>query len=127
VGGELVGRDITRPLKYIEDKAVFLFAGIGNFRALRRQVGALCDDLDCAMELSDHQQYDLELLQRIKDEADRHDSDVILTTGKDWVKLQDFAFGREIYYLSQSVDLDPGEEKLIGNLITRLNLVTRKD
>ena len=125
--GELVGHDITRPLKYIEDKSVFLFAGIGNFRALRRQVMALCDDIDVALELSDHQEYDLPLLQRIKDEADRHNSDVILTTGKDWVKLPDFAFGREIYYLSQSVDLDPGEEKLAENLIERLGLETRKD
>ncbi len=127
LAGDLIGRDITRPLKYIEDKSVFLFAGIGNFRALRRQVAALCDDFDFALELSDHQEYDSALLQRIKDEADRYDSDVILTTGKDWVKLPDFAFGREIYYLGQSVDLDPGEEKLVERLIERLGLETRKD
>jgi len=121
VSTELVGHDQTLPLKYIEDKSVLLFAGVGNFKPLRRQVAALCD-LDDALEFSDHQHYDLPLLERIKAEAERHDSDVILTTGKDWVNLPDFGFGREIYYLSQSVDLDPGEEQLIQYLTDKLDL-----
>lgn len=119
---ELVGRERTQQLKYLEDKSVYLFAGIGNFKPLRKQVDALCADLDVALELSDHQEYDAALLQRIKQEADRHDSDVIITTGKDWVKLPDFAFDREIYYLDQAIDLDPGEERLIRDLVERLGL-----
>ncbi|MEW5994611.1 MAG: tetraacyldisaccharide 4'-kinase [Candidatus Zixiibacteriota bacterium] len=119
---ELVGQDRRLPVKYLEDKAVFLFAGVGNFRVLRKQAAALCADLDYAMELSDHQHYDLRLLDKIKRLADDYESDVILTTGKDWVKLGDFDFGREIYYLAQSIDLDPGEEKLIGLVKERLRL-----
>jgi tetraacyldisaccharide 4'-kinase len=119
---ELIGHEPTRPVKYLEDKSVFLFAGVGNFQSLRRQVSALCADLDYAMELSDHQVYDNRLLSRIKDLADRYDSDLILTTGKDWVKVERFDFGREIYYLNQTVDLDPGEEKLIAYMQRKLNL-----
>ena len=37
----IVGRDRSHSIKYLEDKAVFLFAGVGNFRALERQVSAL--------------------------------------------------------------------------------------
>jgi len=122
VATELVGRDRRLPTKYLEDKSVLLFAGIGNFRPLVRQVTALCSDLDEAMELSDHQRYDQQLMEKIKATADRHDSNVILTTGKDWVKLGDFAFGREIYYLAQTIDLDPGEEKLIRDVMDRLGL-----
>lgn len=125
LASELVGRERRLPIKYLEDKSVLLFAGIGNFRAMARQVTTLCADLDQAMELSDHQQYDQTLLHKIKGAADHHDSDVILTTGKDWVKLGDFAFGREIYYLAQSVDLDPGEEKLVRIVIERLDLKRR--
>jgi tetraacyldisaccharide 4'-kinase len=125
VPDELVGRDRRLPLKYIEDKSAFLFAGVGNFRQLRRQVEALCADLDAAVELSDHQRYDPATLNRLRRRADRLGSDVILTTGKDWVKLADFDFGREIYYLSQTVDLDPGEEKLIQSIKERLNLTGR--
>ena len=122
---ELIGRTQTRSVKYMEDKSVFLFAGVGNFRALEKQVAALAGDLDYAMELSDHQQYDQELLQEIKTEAEEWDSDLIVTTAKDWVKLGDFDFGREIYYLNLRIDLDPGEEKLIQNIQQKLNLVKR--
>ena len=119
---ELIGREQTLPVKYLEDKSVFLFAGVGNFRSLERQVMALCADLDCAVELSDHQVYDDRLLTEIKTTADKHDSDLILTTGKDWVKVEGFDFNREIYYLNQTVDLDPGEEKLTAYLRQKLGL-----
>jgi len=123
---ELVGHDRRLPVKYLEDKSVFLFAGVGNFGPLRRQVAALSGDLDYAMELSDHQLYNQRLLSKIKLLANRFDSDVIVTTGKDWVKLGDFDFGREIYYLTQSIDLDPGEEKLIAHLHDKLGLKRRR-
>ena len=122
----LVGRDRSLPVKYLEDKSVFLFAGVGNFLSLRRQVAALAGDLDGWLELSDHQVYDTALLEHIKRLADRYDSDVIVTTAKDWVKLGDFDFGREIYYLDISVDLDPGEEKLTAQVLQRLNLTPQR-
>lgn len=121
----VIGHNQTLSVKYLEDKSVTLFAGVGNFGSLRRQVSALCADLDHAMELSDHQEYDEELLNKIKSIADEHDSDLILTTGKDWVKIEHFDFDREIYYLNQTVDLDPGEEKLVAYLQKKLNLKRR--
>jgi len=82
-------------------------------------------DLDYVLELSDHQIYDNDLLEQIKQLANKQDSDIILTTGKDWVKLGGFDFGREIYYLSQKIDLDPGEEKLVKQLKQKLALRER--
>jgi len=114
------------PVKYLKDKSVFLFAGVGNFRSLRRQVAALVGDLDGWLELSDHQQYDTTLLQKIKRLAEKHHSDLLLTTSKDWVKLERFDFGREIYYVDITVDLDPGEEKLTGRIRQRLNLARQQ-
>ena len=119
---EILGDNQTIPVKYLEDKNVFLFAGIGNFRMLKKQVTALCADLDYAYELSDHQKDDKKLLEKIKPLADEHDSDLILTTGKDRVKIGDFDFGREFYYLNQTIDLDPGEDKLIRYIQDRLHL-----
>ncbi|MEW5795260.1 MAG: tetraacyldisaccharide 4'-kinase [Candidatus Zixiibacteriota bacterium] len=121
----VAGRDQRLSVKYLSDKSVFLFAGVGNFRALERQVSALSSDLDYALELSDHQRYDPPLLQRIKALADKHNPDLILTTLKDWVKIGDFDFGREFYYLDLSIDLDPGEEKLVAEVKSRLNLARR--
>lgn len=123
----LVGREQSLPIKYLKDKSVFLFAGVGNFWGLERQVSALCADLDYALELSDHQEYTPELLARIKAMADKYDSDLILTTGKDWTKIESFDFDREFYYLDQTVDLDPGEEKLIAYLVDKLKLPKRVD
>ena len=120
--GELVGKDNRLPVKYLDDKSVFLFAGIGNFRPLKKQVASLVSDLDYALELSDHQVYDSATLAHIKKMADKFDSDVILTTAKDWVKIGDYDFGRNIYYLTLTVDLDPGEEKLVSSLIDKLDL-----
>ena len=108
--------------KFLEDKSVLLFAGVGNFRALKRQVKAMSGDLDAALELSDHQVYTPKLLRRIRKLAEKHDSDLILTTAKDMVKIGDYDFGRDIGYLDLVIDMDPGEEKLVKSLIHRLRL-----
>lgn len=127
VNDELVSTERKFSVKYLNDKSVFLFAGIGNFRALKKQVSSLVSSLDFALELSDHQAYDQELLGKIKKLAKSHNSDIILTTAKDWVKLGNFDFGREIYYLGLSIDLDPGEEKLIAEVIENLKLTKKID
>jgi tetraacyldisaccharide 4'-kinase len=124
---ELIGAEQNLPVKYLEDKSVLLFAGIGNFKSLERQVNALCADLDFAMELDDHQVYDKDILNEIRTKADELDSDLILTTGKDWVKIVNFDFNREFYYLNQTIDLDPGEEKLIEFLEKVLKLTKQAD
>lgn len=126
VPSELIGRDRRLPVKYLEDKSVFLFAGIGNFRSFKRQVAALAGHIDFWLELSDHQVYDLQLLEKIRRLARHHHSDILLTTAKDWGKLAAFDFGREIYYLDIQVDLDPGEEKLIEYFERHLSLRTQE-
>jgi len=120
--GDLVGEMQRRPLKYLEDKSVVLFAGIGNFRALERQVRGLTRGLGGSLEYSDHQVYTSQILKSIKNLADKLNSDVIITTGKDWFKVRHFDFGRELYYLSQIVDIDPGEERLISDLLKKTGI-----
>jgi tetraacyldisaccharide 4'-kinase len=118
----VIGRERRWPVKFLEDKSVFLFAGIGNFRSFRKQVESLAANVHHTLEFSDHQRYDENLLVKIRDLANEYDSDIIVTTFKDWVKLGSFDFGREICYLSQSIDLDPGEEKLIAHIQSSLSL-----
>ncbi len=122
---ELVGSGRRLPLKILEDKSVFIFAGIGNFRAFERQIRAITRNIVYSMEFSDHQVYTNEVLYKIRNMAETHDAGVILTTGKDWFKVRHFDFGRELYYLSQVVDIDPGEEKLVSHLLKRIG-VTKK-
>ncbi len=126
ISNDLIGTTKTLPDKILSGKSVFLFAGIGNFGAFKKQVSRIASQIDYALELPDHQEYDDHLLQKIKKLARKYDSDIIITTGKDWVKLRNFDFGREIYYLGQSIDLDPGEEKFILKLKDKLNLRNTK-
>lgn len=119
---EIIGAEQSFPIKYLEDKSVLLFAGIGNFKTLKKQVTRLCADVDFALEFSDHQEYTVELLEAVKLMAEKYDSDLILTTGKDAVKIVNFDFGREFYYLNQTIDLDPGEEKLIEYIQEKFKL-----
>lgn len=122
---ELVGQNRRMPLKYLEDKSVFIFAGIGNFRSFEKHIRTMTRNVAYSMELSDHQVYTNEILNKIKNLAEKHKAGVIITTGKDWFKVRHFDFGRELYYLSQIVDIDPGEEKLISRLLEKTG-VTRK-
>ena len=119
---EIINKEQQFPIKYLEDKSILLYAGIGNFRAFTKQVSRLCAEIDFALEFSDHQEYTVELLEQIKMTAEKYNSDLILTTGKDAVKINDFDFGREFYYINQTIDLDPGEEKLISYIESKLNL-----
>ncbi len=119
---DLVGQNRRMPLKYLEDKSVLIFAGIGNFRAFERQIRGLTRDIVYAVEFSDHQVYTSEILNGIKNQAEKHDAEVILNTGKDWFKVRHFDFGRELYYLSQTVDIDPGEEKLVSHLLDKIGV-----
>jgi tetraacyldisaccharide-1-P 4'-kinase len=52
---------------------------------------------------------------------------MILTTFKDWVKIRNYDFGREFFYLDLVVDLDPGEEKLLAYLKDKLGLEGRTE
>jgi len=103
-----------------------LFAGIGNFRHFRKQTASLVGDIAGWIEFSDHQIYNQKQLEMIKSRATESGADMILTTGKDWVKLPNFDFGRDIYYLNLSIDLDPGEERLTQRLLELPGLKSRR-
>jgi len=119
---ELMGLKENKPVDYLREKTVFLFAGIGNFDNFKQQVIGLGAKLDYAWEFNDHQQYDRKLLFDIKEMADQYNSDLILTTGKDWMKIGDFDFNREIYYLNLNVELNPEVDELITYLLEKLKL-----
>ena len=121
----IVGYGTNRSVKCLEGKTVLLFAGVGNFDALAQQVQSLSAKPVHTLEFSDHQRYSRPVLEMIRREAEQHHSDLILTTLKDWVKVGNFDFGREFYYLEQTVDLEPDADKLLAEIKSRLNLITR--
>ncbi len=121
----VVGIQQSHSVEYLKDKRVLLFAGIGNFEALKIQVERLSGTLAAAIELSDHQMYDSVTVQRLRDAVAEASSQVVLTTAKDWVKVRDFDFGPEFYYLNLQLEFVPPLTELTSCIIDRLGLKQR--
>ncbi len=119
----LVGMSKSVPVTHVKGKRVLLFAGIGHFDHLRRQVGEMLGTLVAAIELSDHQSYDSATVSRLRDQIARHSPQVIVTTAKDWVKTRDFDFGPEFYYLELKVTFLPPEDDVVADITHKLQLV----
>lgn len=119
---ELIGRNQRIAITSLHGKRVLLFAGIGNFSALHRQIESLCGGPVAALELADHQTYDRDLVDRIRRTACAGRAEIVVTTEKDWMKVSGFDFGREIYYVALKVELEPGGEQLAELLVRRLGL-----
>lgn len=120
--GELISPARRIPITTLRGRRPLLFAGIGNFAALRRQIETACGGAVAALELSDHQVYDDTLVAHIRREAQKVEADLIVTTEKDWMKVDAFDFGREIYYVDQKVALEPGSDRLLELIVRRLGL-----
>ena len=71
------------------DKDVFLLSGIGDTKSFRQAI----EQLGCKMlghkSLPDHFIYTQTMLNEVEGEARRSHADYIITTEKDWVKLED--------------------------------------
>jgi tetraacyldisaccharide 4'-kinase len=119
---ELIGRSTRYPMTFLNQRRVMLFAGIGNFGAFRRQVEAEGAIMASALEFDDHQHYDRTTLERIANLAAGDRVDLIVTTGKDFVKLGDFDFGRECCYLGLTVDMSPSGDKLVEIILQQSNM-----
>ncbi len=75
---------------WLDGRRVLVVCAIGNPKGVLAGVehhgGILAD----TMALADHQRYDSKRVEQIQSAADRAGAEVVVTTQKDWVKLQDF-------------------------------------
>ncbi len=77
------------PWSYIKDKHVFIFSGIGNpgsFRRTMEKAGAIVKG---ELRFPDHYWYREEDLKDIMDQAYKAGADIVLTTEKDAVRLEE--------------------------------------
>ncbi|HVP07139.1 MAG TPA: tetraacyldisaccharide 4'-kinase [Candidatus Acidoferrum sp.] len=121
---ELVGRSGWLSVSQIAGMKILAFAGIGNFEAFRKQMESLTGCVIETLEFPDHERYGDASLKKIRHRAIDTGADLIVTTGKDWYKLGDFDFGRKLYYVRQTVNLE-SDELTISGIINRLGLTKR--
>jgi tetraacyldisaccharide 4'-kinase len=101
----------------LRGKKILALCGIGNPTAFHQQLlnlGAIDGGL---IALDDHHAYSAEEIQRLNERANAVGADVLLTTEKDWVKLEGLAekSGVPIWRAELEVQLAADEsEKLMG-------------
>ena len=78
-------------MQSLADKTVYLVSGIGNPVALRQQLQASSAKIVGEKTFGDHHAYDSSDLEKIQKAAQSAGAAMIVTTEKDWMKLQRFA------------------------------------
>lgn len=96
----------TVPIFFLENKRVYAFCGIAepaSFSALISSCGA---EIVSLKRYPDHYSYKDKDLKNIFREAERLNSDFIVTTEKDIIKVSQFADFKDILYLDIHVSID---------------------
>jgi tetraacyldisaccharide 4'-kinase len=96
-------------LKWLNDKRVFIFSGIGNPAAFRRTVEDLKAQISGEIQFSDHHHYSEADLTRLEQQRHNSDADILLTTEKDAMRLRQFPIDHlSLHYLRIKLELIDG-------------------
>jgi tetraacyldisaccharide 4'-kinase len=96
-------------------KKYFAFCGIGSPASFFRGLGALGGTSVGVRAFDDHHDYTEADLDQINDAARSAQADLLITTAKDWVKLERFAhrFALPIIRAELSLRFRPGDDELL--------------
>ncbi len=104
----------TYPLSSI-NAPVLAFCGIASPQRFQNSLEQLSVTPVHFLSFQDHKMYSEKTILNIKDLAAKHGAEVLLTTEKDLVKLQQADFGLPLLALSMQVDAHPDFEKFIDS------------
>jgi len=119
---------VHRPVKIIDHEGrpqspqclagrrVFAFSGIGNPQGFLATVEGLGASVVGHLSLRDHVRYKPVLLETVCRLADARDAEVLLTTQKDGVKLEEFSVNRPIWQLAIEIEITEGRRELIDRI-----------
>lgn len=116
------GDNSSLPISEIRGMKVMAFSGIGNPTGFEKQIGAIAD-LVAAHRFDDHHHYTLPDLSRLADLAARAGAQTLITTEKDWVKLQSLVGATDrlppVLRARLSIRFSEGDEASLFEQITR--------
>lgn len=101
------------PQEKLRDHRFLLFAGVGDFVSLHSQLVHARLPLAGWIEFADHQDYDDASYRHICETASQVNADVLLTTGKDLVKLDRSKLPLECFTLALELHVTPSMNSLI--------------
>jgi tetraacyldisaccharide 4'-kinase len=87
------------PLEHLRHRRTMTLCAIGNPGAFEQQVALRGAEIVDTVRFADHHHYTVADLEHLAQLARHHRADLLVTTGKDWVKLCDLPY--------QSIDLPP--------------------
>jgi tetraacyldisaccharide 4'-kinase len=109
------------PLSDFKGKKVCAFAGIAkpnSFKKALIEIGAQIISFDI---FPDHHRYSLQELKNIRNNFLKNNADLLITTEKDGMRLQEFTeFLNEIYLLRIELEIIPDENSLKNFILSKL-------
>jgi len=99
----------------VRDRRVFAFSGLGNPRAFFRTLEQLGTVLTGSRSFDDHYRYTLDDVAAIREQAGTAEAELILTTQKDWMKIEPLSVAPEgplLGYLAIELRITAGEAQL---------------
>jgi tetraacyldisaccharide 4'-kinase len=114
--------DRPLPLEHIRGRRVLSFCGIGNPAAFERQILQAGANVVAAHRFGDHHPYTADDLNMLDALARQKNAEMMLTTGKDWVKLRELhrtSGSASIARMEMSIRFADGDEHgLIEKILT---------
>jgi tetraacyldisaccharide 4'-kinase len=111
----------ARPLTFLQGKRIYAFSGIGNPRSFRRTIECLGANLSGFDAFPDHHHYDAAEIAGITAHARLSQSDIILTTEKDGVRLLEFPdFRANIFLLRIEMAFIPDGDGFLTQILDNL-------
>lgn len=113
------------PVTFFKEKTAFLFSGLARNDSFYRTVAGLGIKIRYHLEFRDHYRYKRADLRRIQDRALKTGADMILTTEKDWVKLDpDMTWDLDLGVIGVRIEMDE-PDRFAGFLLSRLEHICR--
>ncbi len=112
------------PLAELKDKKVYAFAGIAKPDSLEKAIKATGAQIVSFDVFPDHHHYSLKELKNIRDNFLKSNADLLMTTEKDGMRLQEFAdFLKDIYLLRIELAIVPDENSLKNFILGKLEKI----
>lgn len=107
------------PLDFLKDKNVFVFCGIGNPKPFIETLHRLSNKITGIKRFRDHHEYSYEELKSILKKAHKSGAEVLVTTEKDFLKLEGLTEESNIYSLNVSMHIKDSQryfDKIFENI-----------
>jgi len=120
---KIISREREILIEDIRDQGVFVFCGIGNPGYFIHSLKTKGIKINGIKTYKDHYYYSIEDIKTLQKKSAESGSRLIITTEKDWYKLNTYLKEpNDFYYVSSRLEIDPGEEEFVKTL---MNLIKK--